>query len=95
MKQTELEKVKPNEKQKKSLEWALKFVEEDAKVFQALKNSVTSKRDRSMGESPREPKRHKPVRDIKNIDGMLLNEVGKQHLCAFQLKTSALSRNIL
>lgn len=85
---------KPTDQQKKSLEWALKFLEEDEQIVQYLKDSTASKRNRSLEGSFEEPKRHKPVSDVKNIDGLPLSEIVKQHLKVCIVDTAAVDWHI-
>lgn len=78
------------DKQQKAIDWALRFLQEDAINVQNLKDAKTMKRDRSLDDSMVElAKRHKPVNEIKNIDGMPLSEVVKQHLKVCIVDTAA------
>lgn len=84
--------IVPTEDQKKSLDWAMNFLKSDSERIQALQSDQASKRDRSFEENAEDAKRHKienPHKEVvKNIDGIPLSEIVKQHLKVCIVDTS-------
>lgn len=93
-KSSEEKGIKRNEKQEKAYSWAVKFLKEDEVYIQSLKETNAVKRDRSLNESFVDPKRHKLISEVKNIDGMPLSDIVKQHLKVCVVDTASVDWRI-